>query len=71
LEAGDDADLAKEPIGAERRADFGAQDLQRHLSGVPQVLREIDPRHATLADEPDDLVPVAESRFKPGRSFVH
>jgi hypothetical protein len=38
---------------------------------VPEVLREIDSRHTTLADEPDDLVSVAEGRYKPGKSFVH
>ena len=71
LEAGDDTDLAEEPLGAKRRTDFRPQYLQRNLSGVPEVLREIDSRHTTLANEPDDFVPVAEGRFKPGKSFVH
>ncbi len=71
LEAGDDTDLAEEPLRTEGRTDFWPQYLQRNLSGVPEILREIHSRHTALADESDDLVPVAEGRFKPGKSFVH
>src|SRR5687768_10839895 len=49
-ENGRDLDLAEEPCGPERGGDVGGKDLDRHSPVVPQVLGEVNGRHATVAD---------------------
>ncbi len=59
LQAGDDPDLAEEAVGAEAGRDLGAQYLERDLPLVAGVSREIHAGHAPLADQAEDLVPIA------------
>ena len=49
IEAGGDADLGEEPLGAEDGTELGAQHLHRHGAVVLEVLREIDRGHPALA----------------------
>ena len=53
-------DLAQEALGADDGGELGAEDLDRDLAVVLQVLGEVDRGHAALADLPLDAVAVAE-----------
>lgn len=61
LQVRGDADFAEEPIGAEHGAELGVEELDRHMSLVPDIIREIDGRHAAGANLAFDRVPVGES----------
>ena len=52
LEIGGGLDLAQEPLGADHRGQLGAQDLDRDLAVVLEVLREVHRGHAALARAP-------------------
>ena len=64
LEAGGDADLAQEPVRADRGGELGAQGLDGDLAPMPPVLREEDRGHAALADQALDVVAIAERGTK-------
>ena len=51
-------DLGQEPLGAEHRGQLRAQDLERDLAVVPEVLGEVDGRHAAGAELALDAVAV-------------
>ena len=53
-------DLAGEPLGAERRADLGAQHLERDGALVPNVVRKVHGRHPARAKLALDRVPLGE-----------
>src|SRR4029078_8628630 len=55
-----DLDLAQEPLGAEHYAELRLQHLQRDFAVVLQVMREIDGRHAALAEHAFDAVPIGQ-----------
>ena len=54
------ADLAEEPLGADRGGDLRVEHLDRDLPLVAAVAREVDERHAPAAELPLDDVAVAE-----------
>ena len=55
-----DLDLGEEALGAEHRAQLGAQHLERHIAIELPVAREIDDGHAARADLALDDVAVTE-----------
>jgi hypothetical protein len=60
LQAGDERDCLKEPVGSQRSGDLGAEYLESDLTGMPQVLGEIDGRHPAAADFPNPSVTVRQ-----------
>ena len=60
LQPGDQPDLALEPFGTKSDGELGMQDLQRHRSLVPDVLREVDRGHPTATELPLDPVAVSQ-----------
>ena len=50
LQVGGELDLGQEPLGADDRGELGPQHLERHLAVVPEVVGEVDRRHAARAD---------------------
>src|SRR6185437_13481394 len=61
LELSGDSDFAEEPVGADDRADFGAEYLDRDLPVVLEVGGEVHHRHAALADLAVELVAAGEA----------
>ena len=61
LQARRQLDLGQKRIGAERLGDFGADDLDRDLPRVPNVLREVDGRHPAFAELALDVVAAGET----------
>ena len=57
LELGGDADLAEEAVTAQRGGEVGAEDLDRHLSLVADILGDPDRGHPALPEQA--LEPVA------------
>ena len=55
-----DFDLTQKAIGAEHAGKLRAEDLHRHLTGVFQIPREVDGRHATGAEFALNRVAVGE-----------
>ena len=51
--------------------EFGAQHLERDLAVVPQVLRQVDRRHAAGADLAFDPVAVGEGHLEPAFELGH
>jgi hypothetical protein len=70
-EPGGDADLARDPLGAERRGELRAQQLERHPTSVAQILRQVHDRHAAPPELPLDDVPPDEWRARGGRARGH
>ncbi len=62
VEPGADADLSEEPLGAENRREFRAQDLERNVAIVPHVPGEIDRGHPAGAELALDRVAAGEGR---------
>ena len=60
IEAGSDVDLAQEALATKHRAQFGAQQLEGHLSEVLEILGEVDGGHATAADLTIDGVAIGQ-----------
>ena len=60
LEVGGELDLGQEPLGADHGRELRAQQLERDLAVVLQVLREVHRRHAAGADLTFDPVAVGE-----------
>jgi hypothetical protein len=60
LQVGRGADLGQEPLGAEDGGQLGAEDLERHLAVVPEVVGQVDRGHAALAERALDRVAVGE-----------
>ena len=50
LKIGGELDLGEEPLGADYGGQFRAQHLERNAAVVPQVLGQINGRHAARAD---------------------
>ncbi len=49
LKVGGGLDLGEEPLGPNDSSQLGLQNLQRDLPLVLQVIRQVDRRHAALA----------------------
>jgi hypothetical protein len=61
LQARRQLDLRQEAVGAERLGDLGADDLDGDLARVPNVMREVDGRHAAFAELAFDVVPIRKA----------
>ena len=62
LELGCDADFAEEPVTAQRGGEVGAEDLDRHLSFVADILGDPDRGHAALPEQALEPVTSLERR---------
>ena len=71
LERGDSLDLAQEPLGPDDGGELGAQDLDRDLAVVLQVLGQVDRGHAALAELPLDAVMLGERSLQSGCRLGH
>ena len=60
LEPGGEPDLALEPLGAERGGELRVQHLERDRAVVPEVVREVDRRHAAAAELALEPIAVGE-----------
>jgi hypothetical protein len=67
LEARRDLDLAEEPFGPDRRRHLGAQDLDRDLTAMLEVLGAVDGGHAAAAELAVDAVAPGEGCLECGR----
>jgi hypothetical protein len=56
VQVGGGPDLREEPFRADHRCQMGLQELDGDLAMVPDVLRQVDGRHTSLADGPLDPV---------------
>ena len=64
LELGGDVNLSEKTIRAERRRELRAEHLDRYVTLVLEVLREIDRRHAAVAELALDTVAVGKRRLE-------
>ena len=64
LQAGGDADLAMEPLGAQAGNQLRAEHLQRDPAAVLQVLGEVDRSHPAPADLALDPVTLGKSSLE-------
>ena len=71
VEPGGDLDLGEEPLDAQDRAEFGPEDLERHLAVVLEVGGEVDRGHAALAEHALDAVAVGQGGRQAGGNGVH
>ena len=71
LQARGGADLAQEPLAAERRAEIGMQHLDGHVAIVLEVVREVDRGHAAGAEFALDAVAVGEGGVQARADGVH
>ena len=69
LEAGGEADLALEPLGAEGGGDLGVENLEGDGPVVPQVLGELDRSHTPAAELTLERVLVRQG-FTKGRDRI-
>jgi len=65
LEIGDDPDFTKEPLGTDRRGEFGTENLERDLALVAQVAGEVHGGHATLSQLTLELIAVSQGCAQP------
>jgi hypothetical protein len=56
VQLGRDADFAEKPLGADSCAEVGTQHLQRHVTIVLEIARQVDRRHAATTDLSPHLV---------------
>ena len=71
LEVGGELDLGQEPLGADHGGELGAQQLERHLAVVLEVLGEVDGGHAAGADLTFDPVAVGEGYLEAALELGH
>ena len=71
LEVGGELDLGQEPLGADDGGELRAQQLERDLAVVLEVLREVDGGHAAGADLTFDPVAVGEGYLEPVLELGH
>ena len=64
LEPGGEPDLALEAVGAEGGGELGVQHLQRDRAVVPEVVGQVDGRHAAAAELALDRVAVIQRLAK-------
>ena len=68
LEVGGELDLGQEALGADHCGELGAKHLERHPPVVPEVLGQVDRRHAARADLAVETVAVGKRGLKPARA---
>ena len=71
LEVGGELDLGEEPLGADDGGELRAQNLERDLAVVPEVLGQVHRRHPACADLAFDPVTVGERRLEPVEQLWH
>ena len=71
LQPGGDADLALEPLRAERRGQLGMEHLERDRPVVPEVPGEPDGGHAAAAELALELVSVPQPFAQGGDRVGH
>ena len=71
LQARGELDLVQEAAGAEQRADLRPQQLDRDLTVVLAVAREIHGCHTPVADLPLDDVAVAQQTLQLRDRIAH
>ena len=69
LQARNRLDLAEESIRADHRGELRLEHLDRDLAIVLEVVREVDRRHAALAELSLDLVAVGEGGLQRALMF--
>ena len=67
----DDPDFAEESRRLDRRAEFGAQDLNGDLTPEPQILSQENPGHPPGTDFPNDPVSILQGRPDSLESLGH
>src|SRR5262249_22723071 len=65
------ADFTKKAVSAERRTDISPKDLDRYLTSVLEIARQIDNRCAPAPDAALDLVPIRQRDGKAGTKLLH
>ena len=68
LQVGGRLDLGQEALGADHGGELGPQHLERDLAVVPQVVGEVDRRHAAGAELALEAVAVGQGRLEPASS---
>ncbi len=71
VELGGDLDFAEEPLGADSRGEFRAQDFDRDVTLVLQVPGEIDDGHAARAQFFLNGIAVGEGGFQAVEKVWH
>ena len=71
LQPGGQLDLAQEPLGAERGGELGVEHLERDRAVVPEVLGEVDRRHAAAPELALERVAVGEGLAQRRRRLTH
>ena len=71
LQPGGDADLALEPLGAERGGELGMEHLERDRAVVAEVLGEVHRGHAAAPQLALEPVSVAEGGLERGAEISH
>ena len=64
LQRGGGGDLGEKPVSAEDRSELRAQNLERNLSLVPEILGEIDGGHAPGTELTFDAVSARQDLFE-------
>src|SRR6185295_15178056 len=60
LQGGGGLDFPHEPVGSDHRSELGPEHLDRHLTVVLEVLRQVHGGHASRTDLPLDAVAVSQ-----------
>ncbi len=71
LQVGRGPDLAQEPLGADHGRELGPHELDGDLAVVPQVLGEVDSRHAALAELALEAIAFGQRGGEAGAGLVH
>ena len=71
LQLGGDLDLTEESVGPEGGGKLGAQDLERHLAAVLEILGQVDRRHSALSQLTVEPVSVDESGAQSFQNVSH
>ena len=71
LEVGGELDLRQEPLGADDGGQLRAQELERDLAVVPEILREVHRRHPAGADLDFDPVAVGQRVLEAAEQLGH
>ena len=71
LQVGGELDLGEEALGADHGRELGAQELERDLAVVPEILGQVDRRHPAGADLAFDPVAVGKRYLEPAQQLGH
>ena len=71
LEIGGELDLSQEALGADDGGELGPQQLERDPPVVPEILGQVDGRHAAGADLAFDPVAVRQGPLQAAEDLGH